>query len=131
VQAAIRHAEFTLTRQTHNGWFESCCLTDVERPLLHTVAYTMQGLVGMGKLVGRHDFIAAGAKRADALLKLMASDDFIPGENQSLDDRRRGLVLPDRKRSDFNRLVRTLLADQTECLPRRGLASESLTDGSA
>jgi len=79
VQAATRHAEFTLTRQTSNGWFEGCCLTDVERPLLHTVAYTIQGLIGMGKLVGRQDFIAAGAKTADALLKLMSPDGFIPG----------------------------------------------------
>jgi len=43
------------------------------------VAYTIQGLIGMGKLVGRQDFIAAGAKTADALLKLMSPDGFIPG----------------------------------------------------
>jgi len=85
VQAAVRHAEFTLTRQLPNGWFQGCCLSDLEHPLLHTIAYTMQGLIGLGILTGRQNFIAASAKTADSLLNLMGPDGFIPGRlNRSM-----------------------------------------------
>ena len=79
VRAAERNAEFVLTMQLPNGWFEDCCLQDASRPLLHTIAYTMQGLIGIGKLTGRPEFIAAAAQTAEAMLKLMGLDGFIPG----------------------------------------------------
>lgn len=79
VRGAIRNAEFCLTKQSQNGWFADCCLTDATQPLLHTIAYTMQGLVGVGTLANRNDFIQAAAKTADALISLMDESGFIPG----------------------------------------------------
>ena len=79
IAAAVRNAEYTLTRQLSNGWFEECCLTDPKRPLLHTIAYTMQGLMGIGKLTGREDFIRAAALTADSLKRLMDPHGYIPG----------------------------------------------------
>ena len=83
VQAAVRNAEYTVARQAANGWFPDCCLSDPSAPLLHTVAYTMQGLVGMGRLLGRQDFIGAAARTADQLLNLMDDEGFIPGRIDS------------------------------------------------
>ncbi len=79
VGAAVRNAEFALRHQRENGWFDRCCLTDADRPLLHTLAYTLQGLVGIGSLTGRSDFIEAAGRTADALVRLMDGDGFIPG----------------------------------------------------
>jgi hypothetical protein len=79
VAAAVRNAEFTLTKQTANGWFKDCCISDPARPLLHTMAYTMQGLVGIGKLTGHRDLIEGAAKMADSLVSLMSVDGFLPG----------------------------------------------------
>jgi len=79
VQAAIRNGEYTVARQTPNGWFPDCCLTDPRRPLLHTIAYTLQGLLGLGELTGRNDFIACATLTADKLLSLMDPEGFIPG----------------------------------------------------
>ena len=79
MQAAVRNAEFCVARQQANGWFPNCCLSDPKRPLLHTMAYTMQGLVGIGKLTGRKDFICAAQKTADAEARIMNADGFIPG----------------------------------------------------
>ena len=79
VNAAVRNAEYVLRKQTANGWFQDCCLEDATRPLLHTVAYTMQGLVGIGKLTGRQDFIDGAVRTANALLDLMDDHGFIPG----------------------------------------------------
>src|SRR5262245_43573433 len=53
IDAAIRNAEYTISRQQANGWFPDCCLWDAEHPLLHTLAYTMQGLIEIGKLTRR------------------------------------------------------------------------------
>jgi hypothetical protein len=85
VQAAIRNAEYTIARQAANGWFPDCCLSDSRQPLLHTVAYTMQGLMGIGLLTARQDFIDSATSIADQLLRLMDSEGFIPGRiNSSL-----------------------------------------------
>ena len=83
VRAAVRNAEYTVARQAPNGWFPDCCLSDSRQPLLHAIGYTMQGLVGIGILTGRQDFIDAAARTADKLLKLMDSQGFIPGRINS------------------------------------------------
>jgi len=89
VRAALRNAEFCLSRQQANGWFRDCCLDDPERPLLHTIAYTAQGLLEIGRLTGREDLIAAARRTADAEVELLAEDGFLPGRQ---DERFRAAV---------------------------------------
>jgi len=79
VQAAIRNAEYCLARQHKNGWLPDCCLSNVDEPLLHTLAYSMQGLLGIGRLTARNDLIVGAQKLADAELGIMSSDGFLPG----------------------------------------------------
>lgn len=82
VDAAIRNAEFCLTEQRRNGWFANCCLDDPEKPLLHTIAYAMQGLLEIGKLTGREEFIAAARKTADAEIAILQPNGFLPGRQR-------------------------------------------------
>jgi hypothetical protein len=77
--AAVRNFEYVLTRQRPNGWFEECCLDDNERPLLHTIAYTMEGLLGAGSLLPEPRFVAAARRAADALLGLQRPDGSLAG----------------------------------------------------
>ena len=79
VEAATRNAEFAIGKQHENGWFEDCCLEDGQRPLLHTIAYTMQGLMGVGRIAGRKDLIERAARTARSLMTLMRDDGFVPG----------------------------------------------------
>ena len=79
IDAALNNAVYAMRLQLANGWFEQCCLTDPEFPLLHTVAYTMQGLLGIGRLTGQADLIRAARRTADSLVDLMAEDGFLPG----------------------------------------------------
>ena len=79
IAGAVRNGEFCLSRQRPNGWFEDCCLLDASQPLLHTVAYAMQGLVGIGVVAKRDDFVKGAVRTADALLALMDGDGFLPG----------------------------------------------------
>jgi uncharacterized protein YyaL (SSP411 family) len=83
IRGAVRNAEFALSKQRPNGWFSDCCLTDPVRPLLHTIAYSAQGLQGIGLLTGRKDFLAAAALTADSLIELMDETGFIPGRFDS------------------------------------------------
>lgn len=79
VSAAMRNAEYCLSRQHSNGWLPDCCLVNVDEPLLHTLAYSMQGLLGIGRLLGRADLISAARKLADAELRIMSPEGFLPG----------------------------------------------------
>jgi hypothetical protein len=83
IEAALRNANFCLSRQERNGWFRDCCLTDPVHPLLHTIAYTMQGLLEIGKLTQRDDLIAAVRRTADAEMEIMREDGFLPGRQGS------------------------------------------------
>jgi hypothetical protein len=82
VQAAIRNAEYCLSRQHQNGWLPDCCLSNADEPLLHTLAYSMQGLLGIGRLTGRTDLIAGTRKLADAELSIMSAEGFLPGRQR-------------------------------------------------
>ncbi|MGH7681806.1 MAG: hypothetical protein ACRENN_07445 [Candidatus Eiseniibacteriota bacterium] len=79
IRAALRNAEYCLSRQLPNGWLPDCCLTDPRAPLLHTLAYSMQGLIGIGRLTGRKDLIEGARRLADAELHVLRPDGFLPG----------------------------------------------------
>lgn len=79
VKAGTLNAEYCVSRMHENGWIPDCCLTNASQPLLHSQAYAMQGLVGIGALVNRSDFIEAATCTADALVDLMTPDGFLPG----------------------------------------------------
>ena len=79
IAGAIRNAEFCQSKQAPNGWFADCCLNDATQPLLHTIAYAMQGLIGIGCLTNREDFIRSAVRTADSLIMLMDREGFIPG----------------------------------------------------
>src|SRR5690606_10877049 len=68
-----------LTRQQPNGWYAECCLDDVERPLLHTIAYTMEGLLESGAILNEPRFIEGARKAAVALLALQRADGSLAG----------------------------------------------------
>jgi hypothetical protein len=76
VDAAVRNAEFCLTCQQPNGWFRDSSL-DAPK-LLHGLAYEIQGLLEIGKLTQRQEFIAAAQRTADAEMAILDKDGFLP-----------------------------------------------------
>ncbi|MDB4913472.1 MAG: hypothetical protein JWM95_1116 [Gemmatimonadetes bacterium] len=82
IDAAVRNAEYCASQQRPNGWFPDCCHSDPYAPLLHTLAYTMQGLIGIGQLTGRNDFIASAQRLADAQIRIMRDDGYLPGRQR-------------------------------------------------
>ena len=83
IQAAVRNAEYCAARQHENGWLPDCCLTEsTDEPLLHTLAYAMQGLLGVGRLAGRPDLILAARKLADAEIRILSPEGYLPGRQR-------------------------------------------------
>ncbi len=62
-----------------NGWFPDCCLDDNNNPLLHTIAYTMEGLLEAGVILEESRYIEAARRAADALLGNQKSDGSLAG----------------------------------------------------
>lgn len=77
--AVIKNLDFVLTRQQPNGWYAECCLDDNEQPLLHTIAYTMEGLLESGAILNEPRYIAGARLAADALLALQRPDGSLAG----------------------------------------------------
>jgi uncharacterized protein YyaL (SSP411 family) len=78
-EAAIRNIEFALGQQLENGWFKSNCLNDPSKPLLHTIAYCIRGILESGVLLGNQAYIEKAKKAADALISRQRPDGSLAG----------------------------------------------------
>ena len=79
LDAARRAADFALSHQLDNGWYDENCLTDHTRPLLHTIAYAAQGVLEIGLLVEEDRYIESARKVARALCEVQRADGYLPG----------------------------------------------------
>ena len=89
-QMAEKNAEWiTGTRQRENGWFADCDNTihKNHKPIIHTIAYTIDGLLDIGLLQGKPDVIKAAKKPADKLMRIFLAKEKLHGR---YDDNWRG-----------------------------------------
>jgi hypothetical protein len=68
-KAAIANLDWVLAQQRDKGWFENCGFIQSES-ILHTIAYTLQGLVESSVCLGREVYLDAACRTVDSLLKL-------------------------------------------------------------
>jgi len=78
-KAAVKMGEAALSQQLPNGWFENNDLVDPTRALTHTIGYTLQGLLEVGILTARADFIEAARKGIEAVAARVAPSGFLAG----------------------------------------------------
>lgn len=81
--AAARNLHAVVRAQHSNGWFGACCLTDPRRPLLHTIAYTIRGLLEGGRVLGDERLIAAAEIAAGNLVEAVAPNGWMAGRFDS------------------------------------------------
>jgi uncharacterized protein YyaL (SSP411 family) len=82
VQMARKNINWILDQnQAENGWFANCDNTmhGNSKPILHTIAYTIDGILDCGILLGEERYIAAAQKPADKLLHLFLSNGLLNG----------------------------------------------------
>ncbi|MCF8233335.1 MAG: hypothetical protein K9G67_04145 [Bacteroidales bacterium] len=80
--AAIRNLEWIVEhKQNENGWFEDCdnTIKRNDKPILHTIAYTIDGLLNSGQILKEEKYIAAARKSADVLIDIFAKKEYLNG----------------------------------------------------
>lgn len=82
-RAAIRIVEAAVRQQRPNGWFANNCLTRPEAPLSHTIGYTLQGILEVGILAGRSDFIESAILGISPILSRLPKNGFLHGRYYS------------------------------------------------
>jgi uncharacterized protein YyaL (SSP411 family) len=78
-EAAIRNIEFSIEKQSKNGFFDNNCLTDPSRSLLHTIAYCLRGILEVGIILKRWNYIAKVMMSVESVLKKLHKDGSFPG----------------------------------------------------
>src|SRR5207247_4975148 len=62
-----------------DGWLPDCCLTDRMRPLLHTIAYGIRGLLEGGRVLEDARLVAHAALAAERIAAAVGPDGRLPG----------------------------------------------------
>jgi ubiquinone/menaquinone biosynthesis C-methylase UbiE len=78
-EAARRSAEHTLSMQDPNGWFRDADFEQRPDALLHTIAYTIDGLWDIGIHLKERRFTDAARKALDQIIDRMVATGKIPG----------------------------------------------------
>ncbi len=79
LQAALAQVDWALGHQAANGWFPKCCLSLPDKPLTHTLGYTLRGLVEAYLASRNERYLEAACRTADGLLSALAADGRLPG----------------------------------------------------
>jgi hypothetical protein len=79
IDAGERNIRFSLSRQQGNGWFADNCLTDARQPLLHTIVYAMEGILGAHDALGDRAYLEAVVRPADALVSRIRENGSLAG----------------------------------------------------
>jgi hypothetical protein len=67
------------SEEVERGWFRSNCLNDDDRPLLHTIAYTMQGQLEGGLLLEDQSLVETARRTARSLAGLVEPNGRMAG----------------------------------------------------
>ena len=78
-RAAERNLEYVIRRTHPNGWTSDNCLNDPERPLLHTIAYTTQGMLELSLALGSRRGLELVCRANRALLEALERDGRLSG----------------------------------------------------
>jgi hypothetical protein len=70
IKAASKNGDWALKQQRENGWFDHNGFTNEEMPLLHTIAYTLEGMLGMGLLLNKDEYVEAAQRGVQPLVNL-------------------------------------------------------------
>ncbi len=79
VDGSIRNVENAIGFQDQNGWFEYASFDAGVAPVLHTFVYTVQGVLEVGLLFQREDFIDRAVLSSQALSQCQGPDGSLPG----------------------------------------------------
>jgi hypothetical protein len=80
--AAVKNIEWIISKkQNSNGWFTDCdnTIKRNHKPILHTIAYTVDGILDCALILENQKFLEAASKPADVLLDQFLSKGELAG----------------------------------------------------
>lgn len=77
--AAVRAVEAAARSQRESGWFADNDMDRPEAPLLHSISYTLQGILEVALLAGREDLLAVVRRGVDPLVERISPSGFLHG----------------------------------------------------
>jgi hypothetical protein len=80
MDAAAANLEWVRSHRRENGWFEHAGFDQGDTPYLHTIAYTIRGMLEASQHLGDDEMFEAARDSADTLLALQQSDGVLKGE---------------------------------------------------
>ncbi len=83
LNAAKLNIDWALTQQHDNGWFKNNDFYDNNRPLLHTIAYAIRGILEVGIFMKNSQYKEKAKLAADSILRITKKNGFIPGRLNS------------------------------------------------
>ncbi|MBK8614769.1 MAG: glycoside hydrolase family 127 protein [Flavobacteriales bacterium] len=80
-QAAVRNLEWVITKQQPNGWFADAdnTIRHNDRPIIHTIAYTIDGLADCAYLLNDVGLMDHAHRAAEPLRDIFLRDDRLNG----------------------------------------------------
>lgn len=78
--AARRNLSWAVSQQRENGTFRRCAFEHGSSPVLHTIAYTIRGLVEGGAILDEPSFVEAGRHASDRLRERQQVEDGLSGD---------------------------------------------------
>jgi len=82
-EAAMRQVDWAISKQRPNGWFDSNCLADNQRPLTHTIGYVLRGVVEAYLFTREPRYLEASMRCAEGALTALQPDGRLPGKLDS------------------------------------------------
>lgn len=79
-RVARANLDWAMSEQQPSGFFDECAFKRGLPPFTHTIAYATRGLLESGELLKDHRYIDAAQRCADATLKHVQEDGFLPGQ---------------------------------------------------
>jgi hypothetical protein len=79
IESGEANLDWCLTQQLPNGWFANTGFHEGEPPLLHTIGYTIEGLLESGVLLGKDLYKKAATQAAMKLLSILEKNDVLSG----------------------------------------------------
>lgn len=78
-QTAVRNLQWTLSQQTPDSWYTHMEFRAGEAPLTHTIAYTIEGILESGVILGDQACIDSARRAADALIGQQRAQGYLHG----------------------------------------------------
>lgn len=79
IKSATKNIDWALKQQLSNGWFMHNAFYEKQEPLLHTIAYAIQGILECGIFLKNKKYINAAKKSADRLISLQRKNGSLAG----------------------------------------------------